>query len=229
MATHLRDSVSIEVATELCDGIAAALESDHETSALAATWQALTAKGDGLGAEARAQGRATRRARARLLVVDGRWDREVAAFGRAVVDAADGNRESALYGRFFGKLPPSSTQVLGVERELEIGARFLTELARDKDAPLAVAFMPRLDEATSALRAAVSERASTLATEAALQTSIALFLDDVNRELDRTEGALLGLFPGERPRVASYIAITRHDRRGSKRAAEAEEPGEPVS
>jgi hypothetical protein len=45
-----------------------------------------------------------------------------------------------------------------------------------------------------------------------LQTSVVLLIDDVNRELDRLEGDLKKLFPGQPDRVASYLAATRNSR-----------------
>ena len=48
-----------------------------------------------------------------------------------------------------------------------------------------------------------------------LLTGVMLFIDDVNHELDRLEGDLMKLFPGDTTRVASYIAATRHEHSGA--------------
>jgi hypothetical protein len=52
---------------------------------------------------------------------------------------------------------------------------------------------------------------------------VVLFIDDVNREIDRLEGDLKKLFPGEPDRVASYLAATRNNLH-----APADQPAPPV-
>ncbi len=231
MATHLRENVSIETVADLCDAIASALRGDPDTASLAASWQALTERADALSSEQRSLDREVRRARARLYVADGAWDRESAAFGRAVVDASGGKRESAQYKRFFANVTPSKAQTLGAAREIALGERWVEELGRAPSEPLAATFGPRLTSATSALREAVRERASSLERLAVHRTTVALFIDDVNRELDRTDGELLRTFPGDRGRAASYLAITRLDTapRARARAGAESEDELPVS
>jgi hypothetical protein len=226
MATHVRESSSVEVVTKHCDAITAALESDPETAPLAETWTALTTKADALAVAQRALERAERRSLARMVVIDDTWDRECAAFGRAVVDAAGGDRKSALYRRFFAKLPPSEAETLGVAREIALGEAYLAELAREPTSPLAVTFTPRLGAATAGLRDALGARRAALSALGQHRTAVVLFIDDVNRELDRTEGELLKRFPGDRGRVASYLATTRPAPRRAAADAEAEDETE---
>lgn len=209
MATHLRDNASIELTADVCDAVAAALESDPATCHLSPPWSALTAKADMLVAEKRKLDRTQRRTRARLLVADARWDAEVAAFGRAVVDASSGNRNVPPYTRFFKQVVPSAAQTFGYEREVALGQQWVTELGRDAGEPLATTFIPRLESATRALKMAVEERATSVAAFQPHRTSVVLLLDAVNRELDKTEGELLRLFPHERPRVTSYLLASR--------------------
>lgn len=213
MATHLRDNSSIESIADVCDAIAAALESDPETCHLSAPWSALTARADELVLEKRKLNRNERRARARLLVADARWDSDVAAFGRAAVDASSGNRSAAPYTRFFNKTTPSAAQAFGYEREIALGRQWITELAREPSEPLAQAFAGRLEASTGNLAKAVEERAKGAAEFEPHRTSVVLLLDAVNRELDITEGELMKLFPGERKRVASYLTASRPVRR----------------
>jgi len=85
----------------------------------------------------------------------------------------------------------------------------VAELERNPGEPLAKSFLPRLRAATNALRHASEDRTRTVAATEKHRTSVVLLVDAVNRELDRTEGDLLRLFPGERARVASYLAATR--------------------
>ncbi len=219
MATHLREAVSIETVADTCDAIASALGSDPEAAELAGTWEALAERGDALVAAERAHDRAVRRARARLNVADARWDRESAAFGRAVVDANGGRREGAPYSRFFAKVVPSKARALGAAREVEIGRHWLAELARTPGEPLAAAFAPRLEASTEALADAIEARAASMSQLAIHRTSVSLFIDDVNREIDRTEGELLVRFPGDRARVAAFLEITRIESRRPDRAA----------
>lgn len=209
MATHLRDNSSIQLTADVCDAITAALESDPLTCHLAPTWQALTQAADKLAHEKRDLERDQRRTRARLLVADARWDSEVGAFGRAVVDASSGSRTVPPYTRFFNKVVPSAAQRFGYDREVALGEQWITELRRDPEEPLAKTFTPRLEAATSALRQSMNDRAKSVAALEAHRTSVVLLLDAVNREIDRTEGELLKVLPGERARVASYLSATR--------------------
>lgn len=209
MATHLRDNSSIQLIADVSDAVTAALESDPVTCHLAATWQALTRNADKLAYEKRDLDRNLRRTRARLLVADALWDSEVAAFGRAVVDASSGSRTVPPYTRFFNKVLPSAAQHFGYEREVALGEQWIAELGRDSEEPLAKTFIPRLEAVTGALRKAIDARAKSVAASEGHRTSVVLLLDAVNRELDRTEGDLLKLLPGERARVASYLSATR--------------------
>jgi hypothetical protein len=212
MAAKIPDDVSVRVVAEVTDAIDAALGSDPETSALAPTWQAMRDKTDGLWKARGDCGRAATRARARLAVCDAKWDRTVAAFGRAMVDASGGRRDQPPYTRFFAKATPSAAQKFGIAREIDIGREWLVELARNPAEPLAQAWTARLAEATDALAMAFNQRNDTVKAQGPVQTSVALLIDDVNRELDRLEGDLKKLFPGQPDRVGSYTAVTRHSR-----------------
>ncbi len=101
MATHLRESTAIDTAVEIVDAIAAGLESDPETSDLAATWIALVLRGDSIATSLRAQRRIARRARTAVAVRDAIWDATVTAFKRAVLDFVHGNRLLPNYQQFF--------------------------------------------------------------------------------------------------------------------------------
>jgi hypothetical protein len=219
MATHFRDSAPIDVVADTAHAIAAALASDSEAGSLAPTWDAVTAKADELALERRTLHRAVRRARARLSVQDTLWDRTVAGFGRAVVDACRGQRDAPLYSRFFAKLTPSAAQRFGMQREVDTARDWVVEFGRDPAEPLAQTWTPKLKAATDALEAAVNERDEAVRALGPHQTSVLLFVDDTNRELDVLEGQLKQLFPGDAARVASFLAATR-----AERSAPAEEP-----
>lgn len=221
MATHLRESTSIETIADVCDAIAAGLESDPATSHLSTVWCRLTEKADQLVSEKRSLERGTRRARAQLAVADARWDSEVAAFGRAVVDASSGSRTVLPYTRFFNKTTPSNAQGVGYEREIALGRQWIAELNREPEEPLAKTFLPRLEAATRTLQRALEQRAATVSAVEQHRTSVILLLDAINRELDITEGELLKLFPGERTRVGSYLAASRLSRSEAPLATEA--------
>lgn len=212
MATHLREATSIETIADVCDAVGAALESDPATCHLAPVWSGLTARADDLVLEKRKLERSLRRTRARLVVADARWDSEVAAFGRAVVDASSGSRTVPPYTRFFNKTAPSVSQTFGYEREIGLGHQWMTELNREPSEPLATTFIPRLENATGTLKKALEERTASVRAYEPHKTSVVLLLDAVNRELDITEGELLKLFPGERARVASYLLASRPTR-----------------
>jgi hypothetical protein len=194
------------------DSIAAGLESDPETTELAGTWTDITAKADVMSAARRKLNREASRARVRLTVRDGLWDRTVAAFGRAAVDASGGRRDQAPYTRFFAKVTPSKAQTFGIEREIELGRSWEVELGRHPDEPLAVTWIPRLKDATDTLETAFKARNAAVTALGPQQTSTILFIDDVNRELDRLEGDLKKLFAGQPDRVADFLAATRPNR-----------------
>lgn len=212
MATRIPERVSIKVVVEDVAATHAALESDPETRALAASWAALLDKADALAKSRSDCSRALSRARARLAVFDAKWDAAVGAFGRAAVDASGGRRDQPPYTRFFIKAPPSVTQGFGIAREIATARAWLVELARNADEPLAQTWTPKLKEATDVLEAAFTQRNDAVAALEPLQTSVLLLIDDVNRELDRLEGDLKKLFPGQPERVASFLSATRSSR-----------------
>lgn len=229
MATRIPERVSIKVVVDDVAATQAALESDPETSGLAADWAALLDRADGL-AKARSDGdRAVARARARLAVCDAKWDATVAAFGRAVVDASGGRRDQPPYTRFFAKAAPSITQGFGIAREITTGRSWLVELARSSAEPLAQAWTPRLKDATDALEMAFTQRNDAVSAIAPLQTSVVLLIEDVNRELDRLEGDLKKLFPGQGQRVASFLSATRPSRANNNGEEPAPPPASPTA
>jgi hypothetical protein len=93
-------------------------------------------------------------------------------------------------------------------------------LARNPSEALAQLWTPRLKDATDALEMAFNQSNDTVNALGPQRTSVVLFIDDVNRELDRLEGDLKKLFPGNPDRVASYLAATRN----SRPAAEPNQP-----
>jgi hypothetical protein len=200
---------------DVVDSTCAALESDPETVALAATWAPMRDKADGLAKARLDSDRAATRARARLAVCDAKWDATVAAFGRAVVDASAGRRDQPPYTRFFGKATPSASQRFGIEREIETARAWLVELARNPSEPLAQTWTTKVKEVTDELETAFSQRNDSVTGLGPLQTSVVLLIDDLNRELVRLEGELKLLFPSEPDRVASYLAATRTSRSSS--------------
>jgi len=209
MATHIPEGASIRVVVDVTDATSAAVESDPETNLLVPTWVGLRDRADTEAKKRADCDRAVARARGRLAVCDAKWDETVAAFARAVVDAAGGRRDQATYLRFFGKATPSQTQKFGVGREIESGRQLLVELGRNPSEPLAQTWVPRLKEATDALEAASEERKQTVNALAPQQVSVVLLIDDINRELDRLEGDLKKLFPLAPARVSAYLAATR--------------------
>jgi hypothetical protein len=218
------DGVSIRVVVEVTDSTCAALESDPETSALAPTWAAMRDKADAL-AQARLDGdRAAARARMKIGVCDAKWDATVAGFGRAVVDASGGRRDQPPYTRLFGKITPSAAQKFGIEREIEAGRGWLVELGRNPAEPLAQTWTPKMKAATDELEMAFNQRDATVKALGPLHTSVVLLIDDVNRELDRLEGDLKKLFPGQPDRVASYLAATRRSSSSNNEPAPAPAP-----
>ena len=89
--------------------------------------------------------------------------------------------------------------------------------------PLATTWTPQLKQATDSLDEASQARNQSVQALGSHQTTVTLFVDDVNCELDRLEGQLKLLFPGNAPRVASYLAVTR-----PQRAAVPDDPQPPA-
>ncbi|MDI1435419.1 hypothetical protein [Polyangium sorediatum] len=213
MATHLRTNTSAQLAADICASIADGLSSDDATKHLASLWESLTATGDALSAERRKLERALGRARARLAVADAQWDPEVAAFGRDVVDRTDGRRDAPPYTRFFKDVSPSAAQAFGIEREVKQGRAWLDELGRNPDEPLALKWTLRLGSVTNKLDGSAMQRADGLRALALQGTSEELYVEDINLELDRLEGDLKKLFPGQPKRVAAFLEPTRPKRK----------------
>jgi hypothetical protein len=221
MATHFPEETSIHAATDACDAIAGGLDSDPETQHLAPLWEAMTAKGDTLVNDRRTVERTLGRARVKVGVMDARWDPEVAAFGRDVVDQSGGKRDQLPYTRFFKKVSPSAAQTFGVDREVQQGKDWLAELARDPNENLAQKWTPRLSVVTDNLAAGSAHRLTALKALALQDVAEELFIADINREIDILEGALLQLFPGQPKRVAAFLEPTRPRRKRSRRGSQA--------
>jgi len=213
MATHFRDNASPDTAADVCDAIAAGLDSHPVTKHLAPLWDAIAAEGDKLAAARRTRQRALGRARARLVVKDMFWDDEAGAFGRELFNESGGKRDKAPYTRFFSQTTPSEAKDFGVDREVQLGRGWVKELGRESNAPLAVKWTPRLQGVTEDLDQASKGRTSALSEVALHTTAERLYIESVNLELDKLEGELKKLFPGEAKRVASFLAPTRTRRR----------------
>jgi hypothetical protein len=224
MATKMKSNSSVVTAVDVTDGTCAAVESDPATSALAPKWVGLRDKADGLAETERKLNREVVRARSRLNVQDSLWDTTVAAFGRAVVDASGGRRSLPPYTRFFVKVTPSAAQELGTDKEIELATSWLAELARDPSEALAQTWTARLKTATDGLQTACTQRDQAVAALGPHHTSVALLVGEVNAELDRLEGDLKKLFPGDANRVASYLAATRSNYQKGKGEAPAPAP-----
>lgn len=208
MATHLRD-ISAASAADICDEIASGLDASETTRSLAGTWTALTGRGDAIAAEARTHRRATGRARAREKVADVNWDRNNASFGRALVDASGGKRDVAPYTTFYPTSAPSKISEFGIDREIEVGRNILALLASDVGAPLRDTWAPRWSANTEALSAASLTKKEAIRAQATFSANEELYVEEINRELDRLEGDLLRLFPGDRDTVDAFLAPTR--------------------
>ncbi|APR84186.1 two-component hybrid sensor and regulator [Minicystis rosea] len=213
LATHLREDTAAQTAADLCAAIASALDSDPTTKPLAPLWEQLTGKGDALAAERRTLERAAQRARALLAVTDGVWDPEVAAFGRDLLDQSGGRRDAVPYTRFFVGASPSEVQDFGIEREIAQGRLWIRELGRDPAEALSVKWTPRFNGATDALEKASKDRVERLTALAVHGTGEVLYIESVNLEIDRLEGELKKLFPGQPERVASFLAATKPRRK----------------
>jgi hypothetical protein len=209
MATHVREDAAIETAADICGSIAGALDADSAARHLAPNWDGLTAKADGLSAARRTAERTLARARARLAVMDAVWDPEIAAFGRDLFDRSAGNREQAPYTRFFKTTTPSAAQEFGIEREVQQGKDWIAELGRDPNEDLAKKWTPRLVAVNENLETASTNRRNALQALALQGTAEELFISDLNLEIDKLEGELLKLFPGQPKRVAAFLDATK--------------------
>jgi hypothetical protein len=216
MATHLRDNTTVYNLADICDSITGALETDPKTAALATTWAVFTSRADKLGENQKALTRKLSRVRSRLEVQDAIWDPEMAAFGRAVVDASHGKRDIPPYTRFFKDTPPSEAQKLVPGREVEFANACLTELNRNPQEALAVSWAHRLKVVTDALSLVVVARTGADKEQHTENTSLHLLIGEVNLALDVLEGDLQKIFPGDAKRVASYLSSTKPTASGSK-------------
>jgi hypothetical protein len=213
MATHLRPRTAIHTVADICAAIAAGLDSDAEAKSNAPLWDALTAKCDALVLARRSAERTLGRIRAKLAVLDARWDHEVGAFGRHLFEQSGGKRDQPPYTRFFNKATPSDVQDFGIDREVNQGRTWLAELAREPNEPLATQWTPRLETSTHELETGSKNRRIALQAVALQDTAEELFIDDVNREIDILEGDLLKRFPGQPKRVAAFLEPTKPRRR----------------
>ena len=68
----------------------------------------------------------------------------------------------------------------------------VNNMQRNANESIAQTWMPKLKAATEALRGALEERRTSVRASENLRTTTTLFLDDVNRELDKLEGAGIG-------------------------------------
>lgn len=209
MATHLRDDTSARDAADTCDEIAAGLEADAETAALAPTWNSLRDRGDALATSVRDAKRATGRARAREKVTDSGWDRHNLAFGRAALDASHGKRDQAPYASFYSAAAASTANAWGIDREVEFGRSVVRLLATEVGTALRGAWAAVWETKTEALATASRIKKDAVMLESTQSALATLYIEDVNRELDRLEGELLRLFPGDRDTVDAFLSATR--------------------
>jgi hypothetical protein len=223
MATHLDENTAAADAADIADEIAGGLEADDETTHLAAVWNGLVARGDELGGRVHAAERRTGRARARLNVVDSRWDATDSAFSRRTLDEAGGDTKEAPYKTFYGKASASEVNSFGVQREIEFGRKVVDVLAVDASSPLTTEWSPRWVANTDALETAAGARDAAVRAEAPLDAEQTLYINDINLELDRLEGDLKKLFPGQPKRVSAFLAPTRATKR---RKAKVEDGGD---
>ena len=110
------------------------------------------------------------------------------------------------------------------DKEIELATSWLAELARDPSEALAQTWTARLKTATDGLQTACTQRDQAVAALGPHHTSVALLVGEVNAELDRLEGDLKKLFPGDANRVASYLAATRSNYQKGKGEAPAPAP-----
>jgi len=201
--------MSARNAADICDEITAGLEAEERTQPLAAGWNALTARGDALSTDTRDAKRTTGRARAREKVIDARWDRNNLSFGRAALDASNGKRDQAPYTHFFGTVSASVANAMGIDREVQLGRGVIHLLGTEVGAALRGTWAAAWESTTGALAAASHAKKEAVIAAASQSGRESLYVDDVNRELDRLEGELLRLFPGERDSVDAFLAPTR--------------------
>lgn len=217
MATHVRSNLSIDLAVEIADAIAAALSTDPETEGLAPPWAALVTRGDALAGRIREQRRVAKRARARVTVADAAWDKVLRAFERAVIDLAGGSRDMPVYKTYFRTATGAEITRFGIDREVEFGRATVT-LLTTHIAPLSP-WADKIGPATDTLESASRARIDAVHAMGPLLTAQYLYVEDLNTELDRLEGGLLTTFPGDAKRVASYLSATRRDDPGVPDAA----------
>jgi hypothetical protein len=223
MATHLRSNTAAESAVDVVDSIAAALETDPQTEHLAPVWTALVSRGDALVADLVRVRRTARRARSRLWVLDAIWDAVMRGFDRAALDAVDGQKQSPGYTRFWRSGTAAEVTRFGADREVDVARAIIGMLppAPHTIDPLRDTWVPKLTPATDALAAASTARREAVVAIGPYLSAQFLYVEDVNLELDRLEGALQGIFPGDAKRVASYLAATRRDDAGAADATPA--------
>lgn len=196
-------------AADICDAIAAGLDASDATRALAPVWVALVLRGDDIAAQGRNFRRATGRARAREKVADAGWDRNNLGFSRFVLDASNGKRDVPPYATYYPTSSPSKINEFGVDREVEIGRGILGILASDAGAAHRETWAPRWSANTEALAAATRTKKDAVLAQATFSANETLYIEEINRELDRLEGELLRLFPGDRDSVEAFLAPTR--------------------
>lgn len=216
MATHLRDDTNARDAADICDEVAAGLEADAQTAALAPAWIALRDRGDAQAIQTRDAKRTTGRARARERVADAGWDRNDLAFARASLDASGGKRDAAPYATFYGAASASTANTWGVDREVEFGRSIVRLLATEVGAALRGAWAALWETKTETLAAASRAKKDAVMAESTHSALAALYVDDINRELDRLEGDLLRIFPGDRDSVEAFLSPTRRPTKKKK-------------
>lgn len=209
MATHIPRRTSAEDAADIADQIAAALEADDDTVDLAPVWNAMVVHGDDLAARVRAAARRTGRARARLTVIDSRWDTTDSGFSRRMLDASNGKPKEPPYSTFYAKATASKINHFGVQREIAFGRDVVSILDGDPSSPITAEWRARWAADTDALEQAATDRDAAVRAEVPLDVEETLFADALNLEIDRLEGELKKRFAGQPKRVAAFLEATR--------------------
>lgn len=185
------------------------MDASENTRVFATAWTALFLRGDEFAAQGRYHRRATGRARAREKVADVNWDRNNLGFSRFTLDASNGRRDAAPYTTFYPVAAPSKINEYGIDREVEIGRGIVSILASDAGAPFRAAWESRWAANNEALASAARTKKDAILAQATFSANETLYIEEINRELDRLEGDLLRLFAGERDSVDAFLAPTR--------------------
>jgi hypothetical protein len=138
--------------------------------------------------------------------VDSVLDATVQRLSRKVLDAADGDRKSALYSNLFNEPPGDAMRPTASPEQTRYVQRLIAHLEQGGVYAPFDSFITALTEAQAAVDIAIAKRAKCYTEEATAQTQLEMACEDARRLYNGLHARLSIMFPNDARLVESFFA-----------------------